>query len=379
MDLNAKIASTLVGLSMLSGGAVLAPDATIESTLVNKTFTEQANIKSALLVEMNPVQLYQDTKYGTTTISIESIKKIEGGVEIFARAWRNGKRVGFGSDGTVEIERFHIYNPPYKASDGTTRIDTVTLPSGKQKELVVDNLIEDPVAAIKRDLAHTIHVVAKDDKKIVTGKVGNTTSTFTPPSSGFSKGVDAAHPTWAEVHDATTAETSYSTGNNLFTYCGKRATVYECYRVFTNFDSSALGDTDTISSATISYYGAGPYGVNRSVNVYGSTASVPIVNDDFDAVDTVAQSDTAIALADWGTGAYEDFVLNATGIGNVSKTGTTKFVLRDVTKDVANVTPTDDAGIQGNWDTSGQEPKLVVVHTAAAAASSPVNGENIIF
>ena len=46
------------------------------------------------------------------------IEEIEGGIQIFAQAWNlDGTQVGFGKDGTVDIERFQIINPPILVPD----------------------------------------------------------------------------------------------------------------------------------------------------------------------------------------------------------------------------------------------------------------------
>src|SRR3990167_2105288 len=45
-------------------------------------------------------------------IEIISIKNITDGVEVLARAWKDGEQIGFGKDGSVDVERFNIINPP---------------------------------------------------------------------------------------------------------------------------------------------------------------------------------------------------------------------------------------------------------------------------
>src|SRR3989338_7388092 len=59
---------------------------------------------------------YTSSQYGVKIEIIGEVKAIEvngqHGVELFARAWRGTQQLGFGSDGSVEIERFRIFNPP---------------------------------------------------------------------------------------------------------------------------------------------------------------------------------------------------------------------------------------------------------------------------
>src|SRR3990167_8130850 len=60
--------------------------------------------------------IYDSPQYGTRIEIISEVKNIEingqHGIELFARAWRGTQQLGFGSDGSVEIERFRIFNPP---------------------------------------------------------------------------------------------------------------------------------------------------------------------------------------------------------------------------------------------------------------------------
>ena len=52
-------------------------------------------------------------------LEIEIVKTnlIEGGIEVFARAWRDGNQIGFGADGSVDVERFKVFNPPILVLD----------------------------------------------------------------------------------------------------------------------------------------------------------------------------------------------------------------------------------------------------------------------
>jgi hypothetical protein len=115
-------------------------------------------------------------------IEIVSMRTIEGGVEVFARAWtKEGGQIGFGPDGTVDIERFQIINPPVLVADpaGSIVRTWTDNDTGRVKER---RLREDAREALLQSLEHTLSV--KKEKfgstNIVPGKVGNTTSTFYP-------------------------------------------------------------------------------------------------------------------------------------------------------------------------------------------------------
>jgi len=155
----------------------------IRELLQGKNADEKAYIKSREIAKKNHIGEYIDSKYGIT-VEIQSLVKIERGIEIFAKAWRNGEPIGFGKDGTVEIEKFRIYNPPILVPDGTTRTE-IEVDTGK--EFQANNFKEDLIAAVQITLAHTIKVVAKDGSNIVKGKIGNTTSTFFPDYTKITK------------------------------------------------------------------------------------------------------------------------------------------------------------------------------------------------
>ena len=110
------VGAVLVTSFFVANGMVFAANAGIEEKLEGRSALERANIKAAEIVSSNPEGSYQDTTYGLT-VEIQSVNKIEGGIEVFARAWKGAQQVGFGNDGTVEIERFRIFNPPVLVPD----------------------------------------------------------------------------------------------------------------------------------------------------------------------------------------------------------------------------------------------------------------------
>ena len=87
----------------------------IEEMIAGKFASERADIKGREIAKIDTVSR---TKRGGYDIEIVSMKAIVGGVEVFARAWdAKGNQIGFGRDGTVDIERFRIFNPPILVDD----------------------------------------------------------------------------------------------------------------------------------------------------------------------------------------------------------------------------------------------------------------------
>src|SRR3990167_992251 len=141
----------------------------IKDLLEGKTSQEKSRIKSEEISKLNHVGKF--TK-DTLEVEILSLEKIEvngqSGVQIFAKAWKDGKQLGFG-DGTVEIERFRIFNPPIMVDDpnGDIIIE-YREPSSISKDGVVKQRIlkEDPIQSTRNTLIDIIRATSKEGSKI---------------------------------------------------------------------------------------------------------------------------------------------------------------------------------------------------------------------
>lgn len=143
------------------------------------------------------------------------------------------------------------------------------------------------------------------------------------------------------------------------------------------FDTSSLTSGATISAASLSVYGvskANDSSISPDMNVYASTpaSNTALVNADFSQLGTTAFA-TAISYASIATGAYNDFSLNGTGLAAISKTGVSKFGIRNANYDVANSAPTwaappaDNRLVISSAEemATSQDPKLVVTYTTS--------------
>lgn len=351
----------------------------IEELLTSKTTEEKADIKSAEIVSLVKIGEYQ-RKY---KIEIVKIKTIKTGVEILARAWENDKQIGFGKDGTVDIERFRIFNPPILVPNGTRK---TTIIDGDEFE--VDNFKEDAKEALLQALEDIIRNVGKDGTKIIKGKIGNTTSTFYTDATTVDGRVYKEDSTnWDTTHDATTGEgASFSGDATRYVQVNISATLYSLIRGFFLFGTSAIG-SDTINSATFSLYitsntntsGAGALALVQS----SPAADNAIVAGDMDqcgAINNPTEGATRVAQSGITTNQYTDWTLNATGLSWVNGAGTTKLGLRDGPHDCDDVAPTvqDFIVASGSGHTgTTQDPKLVVVHTAANLANLKTYNTNV--
>lgn len=357
----------------------------ISDLLKNKTIQEKARIKSEEITKLDHKGIYEDLNYDVK-VEILSLNKIEingqHGVEILARAWKGIKQLGFGKDNDVEIERFRIFNSPIKAPDGTKRIVNL---DGKQNE-ILDNFTENPVRAIQLTLVHIISLVGKISDKVISGKVGNTTSTFFPSLDGWVR--EETEASWATIIAAAGDTAEDSGANNPFSFCefidGVTSNTWQQnVRSIFLFDTSSIPDGDTIDSATMSLWVTSKLdeatAQNPDINVYASTpaSDTALVAGDYAQTGSTAFS-TAITFANVTTDAYNDFVLNASGLANISKTGVSKFSAKNANYDAAASAPGWTTSgrthrIRGQWvETAGtaNDPKLVVVHTSPALTIS---------
>ena len=119
-------------------------------------------------------------------IEIIETKAIPNGIEVLARAWDKNGQLGFGKDGTVDIERFIIINPPVLIPDPTG--DIVRTYFDKNGLSVTRTFRESTKDALLETLDHIILVKKEkfDSSKIVQGKVGNTTTTVYPAAGAVS-------------------------------------------------------------------------------------------------------------------------------------------------------------------------------------------------
>ena len=173
-------------------------------------------------------------------------------------------------------------------------------------------------------------------------------------------------------NDSTTIEGAVSISSDS----GTNVWRFLCRGIFL-FNTSALTSSASISSAVKSLYGSSKADnlvIAPTINIYTSNpaSSTALAAGDFTSLGSVAQCDTAITYAGWSTAGYNDFTLNATGRGNVSKTGISKFGTRNVNYDVAAVAPAWSASTnsqlncyQADQTGTANDPKLVVTYGMA--------------
>jgi RHS repeat-associated protein len=362
----------------------------ISNRLVGKDAKERANIKGQEIAKIGHLARATHGKYDLEVVSTSAI---DGGVVAFARAWDKNGQIGFGPKGSVDIERFRIFNPPILVPDENGSIQRVRVNKVTGAETVV-RYREDPQEALLQTLEQII-----DTKKlkfsaegIVPNEVGNTTSTFYPDGDPESTSVDGdvaringTNPAWsAMIYGAGTYVDDNLTNTDVFIAANSTGGYSQVARSIFAFDTSLIPDGNAIDAATLSLYAtnydASPgFLPNSTVGIYGvtSTSTTSLKPYDYQTFSSTTISNTTYASSTWSVG-YKNFVFNASGLASIGRAGLTRVGFRNANYDGAGVDPgySGSAASQGfaaaAADTAGttQDPKLVVEHSAAVAGTN---------
>ncbi len=206
----------------------------------------------------------------------------------------------------------------------------------------------------------------------------------------FRQGVNE---TWSTIR-AGAGNANDSTGSDMFVGFDNSGTTNQyaaIYRIITLFDTSSLTGVASISNAVLSLYGetkTDGSGNAPDYNIYTSTpaSNTDLINSDYGQIGTTAQA-TAITYSSISTSGYNDFTLNATGIGNISKTSVSKFACRDTTYDAVGASPTWGSAFNSTSilffaaDRTGtsQDPKLVITYTVPVGVADVISIPNTSF
>lgn len=367
----------------------------IEASLYGKTARQKSDIKAVEIAKVARKK-HQRSKY---KIEIVDTNVIDGGVEVFAKAWDGVNQIGFGEDGSVEVERFRIFNPPILVDDPSGTIIRVTEANPVTRAPRSERrLREDPQEALLQVIEHNLSVMKNihDDSRIQRGKIGRTTTTLYPsagavsPVDGRTSYGNSSGGSWNQSHDATSANGSTSSVSDTEA-SGQFATAYNhpnghhiISRGFFLFDTSAIG-ADSIDSAIFSLYVTAISDQDNDANAFVSVvqsnpaSNAAIVAADYDqcgdAVDNPTEGHDSGQRKDItgiSTSAYLDWTLNSTGIGWIDGAGITKLgtreghdILDDPLTNNGGNTTSSITGYYADQAGTSNDPKLVVTHAAA--------------
>ncbi len=228
------------------------------------------------------------------------------------------------------------------------------------------------------------------DKWVPKLSFGFSTLEVSPGSIGTNNPVDGYmqnwgdNQTWADVRNAAGNDSAYTGETGTPVVWIQNGSVSGFIRIMRSifcFDTSALTSEATISATVLSLYGTAKedsVSITPDINIYLATpaSTTSIANGDYAQIGTTAQCDTAITYSGFSTTGFNAFTFNATGIGNVSKTGISKFGARNANKDVANSAPPYtgsmvSSSFTANYSNAGSnKPKLVVTYTTVVGPAN---------
>jgi hypothetical protein len=230
----------------------------------------------------------------------------------------------------------------------------------------------------------------------VTSVSAGTTATFY--SSGTSDG-NASRQTWYVDWAALRGGAGTHVENNVELAVGSEILAasttankwYYLFRSFVFIDTSALPDDALITSATFSIEGWTKLDglvATPTLGLYGTNSTnTAVAAADYQTANTTALSDTIVTYAGFNTNGYNNFPLNAAGIATISKTGYTRFSLRNANYDVANSQP---PWVENQYfylglifaDGADHDPKLVITYTVpptVTTATSTSGYPNVVY
>jgi len=355
----------------------------ISERIKDKTAEERARIKS---LEFKKLSFPSKETIKGIEVEIKEIVDIPGGIQLYVRAWKNKKPIGFGSDATIEWERLRFFNPPILARTNNKSTKKWTDEAGRTVSVTAYEYEENPRLALLQMVEDTIRIVGKDGSKIISGKQGHTTSTFYPDGDPESATVDgrtyfaSANTTWSAIHDASVgggaADNETSSANFSSVEATNASNVWNSIgRAYFLFNTSAIPDTDSVSAATFSVYVEGKsdsFTDAVALVDVNPASNIGIAAADYGQSGTTKQA-TNISISSITTSAYNEWTLNSFGKASIAKDGVTKFGLRSEM----------DRGNTPNWVSNGlsriygryadysgttSDPKLVVTHSSTPIA-----------
>lgn len=321
--------------------------------------------------------------YGEFDVELVRWGYIGQSVEVLARVWRNGRQLGFGRDGMIDIERFRFNRLAMYVPDPTgDMLKTSTDLCGRTRESRI--LKFDPREALLKVLTQAAAETGKDSGLIVPGTIGSTTYTLYPTygTDGYVAYESATYSTAREGggtgFTAVGAESGFSYGQY------KNGSAYGVIEAFAHWPLT--GVSGTINSATIStMQNNGDFtGTNFTAEIWSHASwSDPFTSSAFIAGGSLSGQTlyASLALTAPSDDVYQAFTSQAALLTAItSALGDDLYVMISSDRTRTNNTPTQfefqncySTDYNGVTDTT-QDPKLVIDATAP-----PVTGGFFMF
>lgn len=319
-------------------------------------------------------------------VKVESVQANNDELAVYVKATDAlAEPIGFGSDGTVEIERFRFVGDLPQYVTDYSEIPTLECDNvDKQLCWLEYPLRHDPELAFRQQLEHTISLVGKDGGNIVDNKVGNTVTTVysdaDPETDTFDSELwylNAAGVTWASARTAngTATDDDKSTVSGIqWKIDDESGKVQTLYRAKHGFNNPQIDAGDDIDSVIVSFYGtagADPHNDDFEVALtndgsHGSDTAA--TNSDFENVGNTEYA-SRIAYDSFSQSGYNDFTLNAAGLAAFNKNSENWYSVIEGKYDLDNTSPTLDGSVDWTYlrwygaDNGSNKPKMVITHS----------------
>lgn len=292
---------------------------------------------------------------------------------LYVRAWDEPQKRGIGikkpliwdSNPDPDLRKIHTIETYIKWISGNKY---------KLVKIIPKSFFTDAVFPVYTDTTSTFYPDPNPESTSVDGKVG--------VQLGLGIGI-----TWSALvgHVGTFGEDDGATYSAVYIRSDNVSDKWRrLYRSVYLFDTSSIPDGDVINSGTFHSHGiskADNLGISPNINIYSSApaSNTALVAGDFDSLGSTAFS-TAITFSNWLTTGYNNFVLNANGLAAISKTGVSKFGLRNANYDAADSAPSWSSNLVSQFSNywaeesgTSKDPKLVVVHSSVVSINNFYN------
>lgn len=267
-------------------------------------------------------------------LEIISIREIPKGVELYFRAWDfRGTPYGFG-DGSVEIERVRIINPPLRVTTGKLVFGEID-----GEAILLPETVEDSKSALYQVLGGLVTRTGFLNPDVEIGKIGRSTCIAYPNAGTGTAPIDGAqariavNETFAVIQPgAGNASDDTAVAHNLgiITASAVASQYNNLQRYGVGFPTDGCGIADgTIDSATVSFAGVsattGLGDTDLDLVAFSPISGSDFVNADFANYGATRLS-TGIAISSWTTdSSYNDYDLNSTGLAHIATSTNTYF------------------------------------------------------
>jgi hypothetical protein len=282
--------------------------------------------------------------------------------------------------GGPAMQTSHYYFP---ASGGMTSADNNTSLELGSNFTIEQKGYVDTTAGSNKNL-----VYKQDAFRTYVSAAGSITSSIlssgsVSPYSSTSDGyIEATSTVYATAWDATTG-TVVSTTTTFKVGQYFSSPNYKIERGFVYFDTSAIPDDATITSATLKLYGQTDSSATDFLitiqNGQPTYPRDPLVETDYNKT-YYSGNGGSLTTVGFSTTGYNNITLNATGLTWINKTGTTKLCLRS-DREIAGTTPTGleyVAVYAADQTGTTYDPQLVVNYETSVTVTNVSSGERIV-